>query len=325
MTLHDLARQYLKAHPDKSKRHLAAMLVREHPDKAKNLESARTAIRVVTGSSGDVNRKKISFFERNEYGKWVAANLNQDQRPWDEPYQIPGTFKQLNIIADLHSIHMDAKVMERFLLSTKDKTALLINGDLLDSESLSRHMKLHNLVEYEHELQMCHQLLKGLKEEFDHVYFKAGNHDYWLERYLLMNAREVFKLRGMQLEELLQLAGLGVHYIHQLRSMSFNDIDIIHGHEFNTAYGNGKYPAGGYVDKWQTFKGRYDVRILASHCHRQDYVVSKRSKDGKYGEGWVTPAFCRKGASYNPYAGWDNGWAVLHNEEGKVRVQIVTL
>ena len=75
----------------------------------------------------------------------------------------------------------------------------------MDSESLSRHLKGHNLIEYEKELELCHNLLKGFKEEFDHVYFKEGNHDFWLERYLLNNAREIFRLRGLDLKTLLRL------------------------------------------------------------------------------------------------------------------------
>lgn len=325
MTLTDICREYLQKYPNKSKRALAAFILAEHPQKGKNIENVRSVIRFLTGATGDKARKAVKFFEKNEYGKWVQAYLNQDQRPWDNPFIIPSSIKQLNIIADIHSVHLDPKVLDKFMRQTTDKTALLINGDLLDSESLSRHMKLHNLIDYEQEIEMCHQLLKGFKEEFNHVYFKAGNHDYWLERYLLNNAREIFRLRGIQVEELLQCAGLGVDYIHNLKYIQYGDLDIMHGHEFNTAYGNGKYPAGGYIDKWQTFRGKYDVKILASHCHRQDTSLSKRSKDGKYGQGWVTPAMCRKSAAYNPYAGWDNGWAVAYNNEGIVSVELIVL
>lgn len=323
MGLHDLCREYLHKYPNMSKRSLASKIHRENPDKCSSLESARTTIRFLTGASGETHRKRYRFFEKNEFGQWVNNFVNQDARPWDNPFEIPSSIKTLNVIADIHSVHLDVKVMEQFLKRTTDKTAVLINGDLLDSESLSRHMKLHNLIEYEKEIEMCHQFLQGLKQEFNHVYFKAGNHDYWLERYLLNNAREIFKLRGLQVQELLQCAGLGIDFIHNLRYIKYGDLDIIHGHEFNSGYGAGKFPSTGYIDKWQTFKGQYDVKILASHCHRQDTSMSKRSKDGKYGRGWVTPAMCRKSASYSPYAGWDNGWAVLHNQDGKVTVELV--
>ena len=109
---------------------------------------------------------------------------------------------------------------------------------------------------------------------------------------------------------------MNVHHIHNLKYISYGDLDIIHGHEFSSAFGNGKFPHVGYVDKWQNFKRSYEVKILASHCHRQDFGISRKSKDGKYGMGWVTPAMCRKGASFNPYAGWDLGWATVENDDG---------
>lgn len=325
MTKADLIRQFIIENNFKSKKEIARQMVEKYPDQFTSIEQARTRVRAVTGSLGEAKRNRISDPEKakffyNGFETWANQNLNTELRPWDTPFQIP-YFKQLNVIADLHSVHLDHKVMTAFLRNTKDKTALLINGDLMDSESLSRHLKGHNLIEYEHELELCYQILKGLKEEFTHVYFHEGNHDFWLERYLLSNAREIFRLRGIGLKELLKLGELGVHHIHNLSYMTFGDLDILHGHQF-AGFGAGKFPSVGILDKWQTFKGRYDVKVMASHSHRNDHSISRKSKDGKFGEAWVTPAMCRKGAQYNPYAGWDNGWAVLHNNEGIVDVQM---
>ena len=323
----DIARKVISETGLKSKRAIAIHLVENYPDVFSSIESARTIVRYVTGSQGEHRRKEISDPEKvkffyNGFETWAKENLNEEQRPWDEPFVIPSSIKTLNVIADLHSVHLCHKTMSSFIRNTKDKTAVLLNGDLLDSEALSRHLKTHNVVEYEKELEICHEILKGLKQEFDHVYFKAGNHDFWLERYLLTNAREIFRLRGLELSELLRVGELGVHYIHNLKYIQYGDLDIIHGHEF-PGFGGGKFPATTLVDRWQTFKHRYDVKVMASHSHRQDHNISKRSKDGLYGEGWVTPAMCRKSAAYNPYAGWDNGWAVVNLIEGKAEIDLI--
>ena len=319
----DLIRKVITERGYESKKGLAQYLVKTYPKIFKDVEATRAHIRSVTGAQGETSRKgysdpEMTKFFYNGFDKWAEQNLNTELRPWDTPFEIP-IFKSLNIIADLHSVHLDPKVMNKFLKETKDKEAVLINGDLLDSEALSRHLKGHNVIEYEKELEICHQILKGLKEEFTHVYFKAGNHDFWLERYLLNNAREVFKLLGLELSSLLRVGELGVHYIHNLRYIQYGDIDIVHGHEFG-GFGGGKFPSVSVLDKWQTFKGRYDVKVIASHSHRNDHTVSRRSKDGKFGESWITPAMCRKAASYNPYAGWDNGWAVI--EDGRVEIKL---
>lgn len=322
----DVVREFITNNPKfTKKKEIARQVMAQNPGLFKNIENARQCVKEVTGSAGDANRKdisdpKLTKFFYNGFETWAKENLNTELQPWNEPFQIP-KFKQLNIIADIHSVHLDHKALEKFIKTTNDKEALLINGDLLDSESLSRHIKGHNLIAYENELELSHQLLKALKQEFTHVYFKEGNHDFWLERYLLMNAREVFKLRGLELKELLRLGELGIHHIHNLKYWQFADLDGLHGHEF-PGFGNGKFPSVGILDKWQTFKGRYDVKVIASHSHRADESISRKSKDGKFGHAWITPAMCKKGASYCPYAGWDTGWTqVTINNDGFTEIK----
>ena len=327
MTKNDLVRDYLTKHPNEtSKKNIARQLMKVYPEHFTDLEYTRATVRTVTGSHGNYHRSRISSpeltkFFYNGFEKWASENLNTEIAPWNEPFVIPNSITNLAVIADLHSIHLDHRVLQSLLKNVKDKTAILINGDLLDSESLSRHLKGHNLIEYEKELEICHQILKGLKEEFNHVYFKEGNHDFWLERYLLTNAREIFRLRGLSVKELLRCGELGVEHIHNLKYVQYGDLDICHGHEF-PGFGMGKYPATGLIDKWQRFKKYVDVRVMCSHSHRADKGMSKKSVDGKFGLGWVTPAMCRKGAHYAPYAGWDNGWAELENKDGFTSVNI---
>ena len=323
----DIIRKYIDEHPRlKQKRAIAAEVMALHPGMWSDIESARTSVRFVTGAQGAAQQKNVAHGDEkyffSGFEQWAEENLNTEEEPWEVPFEIPSSIKQLNIIADLHSVHLKADVMEQFLRATPNKEALLLNGDLMDSESISRHLKSHNVVEYDTELDICHQILKGLKEEFDHVYFKQGNHDFWLQRYLLSNCREIFKLRGLELGELLRLGELGVHEIHNLKYIKYHDLDIVHGHEF-PGFGMGKFPSVGLLDKWQTFRKKSDVKILCSHSHRADMTISRKSKDGKFGQSWVTPCMCGLGAKYAPYAGWDNGWATATIEEDEVRVKLI--
>lgn len=324
-----LIRKFITEHPNiKSTRGRTVELMKLYPDVFVKFEQTRSGVRATVGQLGAKSRRqvkdpeKLKFF--NGFDKWANENLEVELRPWDEPYQIPTGIKQLNIIADLHSIHLDKKVMTAFLKQTSDKEAVLINGDLMDSESLSRHLKGHNVIEYEKELEICHQILKGLKEEFTHVFFKAGNHDFWLDRYLLSSAREVFRALGTNLFQLLRCNELGVHTIHNLKYVSFGDLDIIHGHEF-AGFGGGKFPSVSLCDKWQSFKHKYDIKVMQAHSHRSDHTISRKSKDGKFSEAWAMPAMCRKGAGFSPYAGWDNGWAVAFRGENGVEFKNVVL
>lgn len=325
MTKADIIREFITKNPTNAKganwdkQDLAEELSGIHGGRR---EVWRSAVRRVTGSMGEENRSKIKnpnmlkfFF--NGFEKWSAENLNTEERPFDAPFVIPTSIKNLSIINDLHGQYLDDKVMTSFLRRTKDKTAVFINGDLLDSEALSRHLKTHNMIEYDKELELCHQILKGLKQEFNHVYFKEGNHDFWLERYLLTNAREIFRLRGLDLKTLLRLGELGVEHIHNLKYFQYGDLDGVHGHEF-PGFGMGKFPAVSLLDKWQTFKHSYSVKVVGAHCHRIDEAISRKSKTGEFGQAWTVGCMCKKQAAYNPYAGWEQGWGEASiNADGK--------
>jgi len=305
------------------KKGIARVMMKKHGKLFGDLEKARGVVRRVMGQYGNRERTKITDPEKQKYYgdafySW-AEELDDEVRPWDEPYQIPTALKHLTIVADFHSIHCHKPAMEWFLKRQKDKGAVLVNGDMLDSESLSRHIKLHNVIGYEKEIEMTHNILKVLKSEFNNVFVKEGNHDFWLERYLLSNARELFRLRGLTVKELLRLGELKVPHIHNLQYVKFHDLDIIHGHELPMGFG-GKFIAKAYAERWQRYKRRMDVKVLASHCHRKDVGVVP-NQDGTIAYGWVTPALCRKGAQYNPYAPWDNGYSEAFLTEDGVQVK----
>jgi hypothetical protein len=305
------------------KKGIARVLLKKHPKEFQNLENTRGIIRHVMGQKGESTRGKMKDPQKEKYYgdafySWAEA-IDEEERPWDKPFIIPTATKYLTIAADFHSKHCVKNAVEWMLKRTKDKSALLMNGDLLDSESLSRHIKLHNVIDYDKELEMTHNLIKVFKSEFNDVYVKEGNHDFWLERYLLSNARELFRLRGLTVKELLKLGELKVPHIHNLQYIQFHDLDIIHGHEVGMGFG-AQFIARAYAKRWQRFKRRMDVKILTSHCHRQDVEVL-HNQDGTYAYGWVTPAMCRKGAQYNPYAPGDIGYSEAFLTEDGVKVK----
>ncbi len=329
MTKVDLVRKYLDDNFIKKgisldlveKKGIARVMAERHPKEFPSVETARSVVREVMGQKGVKQRSQDPQIEKyygDAFYSW-ADQLNDEVRPWDQPFIIPTATNHLNIIADLHSVHCHKPAMEWFLKRVKNKGAVLINGDMLDSESLSRHIKLQNVVDYDRELEMTHNILKVLKSEFNDVYAKEGNHDFWLERYLLSNARELFRLRGLSVKELLRLGELKVPHIHNLQYIKFHDLDIIHGHELAMGFG-AQFIARAYAKRWQRFKRTMNVKILASHCHREDVEIL-HNQDGTFAYGYVTPAMCRKGAQYNPYGVGDIGYSEAFLTENGVQVK----
>lgn len=301
------------------KKSLARVILQKFPKIFRDVEHARHVIRYVMGQQGAFCRKHS---EEKYYGdafySW-AEQLDEEERPWDKPFVIPTSTKHMVIGGDFHSKYCVKKAVEWMLKTTKDKSALLMNGDLLDSESLSRHIKLQNVIDYDKELEMTHNLIKVFKSEFNDVYVKEGNHDFWLERYLLSNARELFRLRGLSVKELLRLGELKTPHIHNLQYVQFHDLDILHGHEVGMGFG-AKFIAKAYAGRWQRFKRNMKVKVFTNHCHRADHDVI-RNQDGTTAYGWVGPGMCRKGAQYNPYAPNDIGYSEAFLTEDGVMVK----
>lgn len=300
------------------KRTLARMLNEKYPLIFPTVENARFSVNTVTGKLGKKN-KDISNPELRKFfdlDQWHSAYTDQSQ-VWREPFQIP-VFNKLNVIADIHSVYVSKDALATFLKRVDDKEAILINGDLLDSQSLSRHLKTKNLFSYDHEIEMVAQFLDYLKEEFTHVYFKAGNHDYWLERYITNQAPELGKLKGVNLEEILQLSGKQIHYIHHLQPIEYGDLDILHGHELPSGFNVPNRPAMSYLRKYLNHK-RQSVKLLCSHVHQADEAIEK-TYDGKFSKAWTTPAMCLKVAEYARFTRWDNGHTEVLNGNNGVDV-----
>ena len=123
-----LIRDFITKSKLKSKIAIAKAVFEKYPDKFKSVEDARTLVRYVTGSLGnhlrkDISNPELTKFFYNGFESWAKENLNTELRPWDDPFVIPDSIKVLNVIADLHSIHLDVNTYKAFLNNTKDKTA----------------------------------------------------------------------------------------------------------------------------------------------------------------------------------------------------------
>lgn len=295
-----------------------ARIILKEPDAPKiSLDVMRDRVRDVFGLRGESKRNSVKDPEKRiffDVGKWHESWTDVGNEIWRTPFQIP-KFDKLAVFGDVHSQYASKDGLIKFFKSTEKISAVLLNGDLVDSKAMTRHIKLGRVMDYEDELEMSYQLLKGLKEEFDHVYFKEGNHDWWLERFIAMKAPEFGKVRGFTLREMLKLGELGVHHIHNLQPIRYGDLDIIHGHEFPMGASVPNRPSLTYLKRWMRYK-KTSCKLLVSHVHTDDHGIIKEY-DGQYGEAWTLPAMCVKGAEYAPFTGASIGHGeVIETDKG---------
>ena len=96
------------------------------------------------------------------------------------------------VFSDIHlGIHDKAALIAAIQYAKQDRVEnIILNGDILDSAQISRHPKHADTPKFLNEIELAKQFLEGLRSEFkdQNIYFKIGNHEDRLERYLMQNA-----------------------------------------------------------------------------------------------------------------------------------------
>lgn len=300
------------------KRTCARMLYERYPDLFTNVESARNTVRWLTGNmvSGlKKEGKKNKLVIEDEY-------LATEQEAWQSPFVMPSGLKDMAVMNDIHGNYYDKSAFHAGLSALRGVKTLLINGDLYDFESLTRHVKKEGTMALSHERDFVQaNILDPILKQFDKVYLKSGNHETWFERYLANKAPE---LQGaFNLDMLAGITKNRMSHIHDLQEINYGDLDIIHGHEFPTSF-TPKMVAKGYVERWQAYKGKMQIKLLLAHHHQYDFYPH-RNIDGTWAKVWVAPCLRQLKASYQPFNRWTHGVMYLENKNKNITVNHIEL
>jgi len=99
-------------------------------------------------------------------------------KPFDPIMELPG--KSTLVLADLHCPYHDKEfisaAVDNAVRSLYDLGQIIIAGDLLDLDSLSRYSKAHNIAKLESELEITGKMILYLAE-FAPVFITHGNHE----------------------------------------------------------------------------------------------------------------------------------------------------
>jgi predicted phosphodiesterase len=260
----EIVKGYLKRFPDTPSLTLAKKIYKENGKVFSNVQAARNSIAYYRGQRGDINRKKVSdktFFK--EAGSLNPFNLPESFANDFSPYII----SQSNtlIISDLHFPYQDNKAIELALNYGIEKkvNCILINGDLLDFATISRHEKDWRARTVFQEFEAARSFLFTLRKVFPKakIVFKLGNHDERWEKWLYVKAPELFDDPEYRLEVRLKLGELKIETVSDKRPIRIGKLTVLHGHELA---GGG---AGGVNPARATFLKTMDS-TLVSHYHK---------------------------------------------------------
>jgi predicted phosphodiesterase len=237
MTKTELAKEYVKAFPNVSKKALSRLLFIENKALFKDEEHARLTIRCATGANGQESRKSINYEDiiigtqhpTNPYGL-----PESDESKW-EPYVL--TSDNYLVLSDIHLPYHSVKALSsavEYGLKNGYKNVIL-NGDTLDCYQGSTFVKDPKKRDLAGELRCWLDFIDVLRNHFDgDIVFKMGNHEERYDRLIMARAPELLGIRSFNFQEIMQLSDYDVSFVTDKRPMHFGGLNIIHGHEYTS-------------------------------------------------------------------------------------------
>lgn len=255
--------EYLTKYPSLGAHTLAKKIYKENRIAFDSVENARMLIRYQTGNAGAKNKKALKTKElvrdkrdSNPYGLFPTSAETF------LPYEI--TSKRTLIISDLHFPYQHNKSIELALDFGKQKKVdcILINGDLLDFATISRHEKDFRARSVVEEFESVRAFLNALRKNFQKVkiVFKEGNHDERWEKWLYLKAPEIFDDIEFRLENRLGLGKLNIDIVKDKRPVKIGKLTVLHGHELAGG-------SGGVNPARATFLKTLDS-VIVGHYHK---------------------------------------------------------
>jgi predicted phosphodiesterase len=256
MTATQIVIDYCTKFEDVPSKTLAKKMYKDYPDFFKDVEDCRTKIRYRRGSLGGRNLK-----DAGENIIPYVPKLPKSHAETFIPFEV--NYSKILILSDLHFPYQDNKAIELALkYGEKNKMdCILINGDLFDFATISRHEKDWRHRSLVDEIDTVKEFFDYLQHRYPNVkiIFKEGNHDERFDKWLFHKSPEFFDISGLTLKDVLKLNEKGIDYVCDRLPVKIGKLLVLHGHELNGS--------GGVNPARATFL-KTIANVLIGHCHR---------------------------------------------------------
>jgi predicted phosphodiesterase len=299
----------LEKFPDTGSRTLARMLHEKHPVIFDTLENARSSVRAYLGNCGVRHRKsaeKRGTARAPRKPGELPPLPKSEAKPW-EPFVLDA--RRVLVLSDLHIPHSDDAAVDAALGYGDEfkPDAILLNGDLADFYQISRFDKDPTVPKIKYELACLNQFFCHLAARFPkaRVYYKLGNHDERLDRYLMLNAPELFDIPEIRYawHGPAGITANKVTVIDDQRKVMLGKLMVLHGHEKGRGISNPVNPARGAFLRLLTSS-------LEGHSHQQS-EHTERSADGRTIVCRSTGCLCDLEPPYARVNRWSHGFATV--------------
>jgi len=266
----EIVKRYLESFPKAGAHTLARKIHIENPLVFKDSEQVRSIIRHYIGQRGAALRNRLLRKGDTKFMR-AAGDPNpyripeSDCDPW-EPIHIPERLDSGLVFSDLHFPYHDVQAFNSMIehtLQHKKINFIIINGDGMDCYQLSRFCKDPRKMPIDDELWGWIEFINTLYNIFPGVkiYWKLGNHEERLEKYLYTRAPELVGMNEFKMSNILKIRGLQDIEVIEHQIIYAGRLPFVHGHEFAGSANSPVNPARGLFLKTLS-------SAAVSHHHR---------------------------------------------------------
>lgn len=301
-TARSLAEKLCREFPDTPNRTLAHKLYKDNVERFPNLDSARSAIRVVRGAIGKGKRQFASVEKPHGKAGWVASCPPSSAEPW-LPVQIDGPCRVLSL-SDAHIPFHELRALEAAVKwGRKFKPdVVLLNGDWADFYNVSKWERDPKMRDFRGEIDTVKESLSWLRGQFKNarIIYKMGNHEERYDKFIWNKCIELWNLKEIQIHNILELEKLGIERVDDNAVMA-GALPILHGHELlRGAFSPVNQARGAFL--------RTNHSNLTGHGHRTS-THCEPDMFGKEITCWSQGSLCDPHPKYARFPKWNWGFA----------------
>ncbi len=236
-----------------------------------NVEEVRSIVRYHSGKSGDARRKCVENSDFYKQLSLLKKDLPKGDTEKTESYHLPKASKNILVIGDIHIPYHDDDALFAALEygHVNNVDTIVINGDLIDFATISRHEKDFRKRSVSYEIDTTKTFLKGLRDMFPNtlIVYKYGNHDIRYEKWIMQKAPELLDIEGTKLEDLLGLIPLKIKVVQDKQIIYAGKMPILHGHEIGLTSGG--------VNPARSVRLKLNKSAIVNHFHRETKDMGK--------------------------------------------------
>lgn len=188
--------------------------------------------------NSNLEYQQLNFFSEEDcenIDKFLYSNNIKKQMKEIYDSLNDGKAKKILSLSDLHSPYMDLQKIDKAISDNLDCEYCVINGDLLDLESMSAFDKMEE-IDITVEFEQVNKLLKILNENFKKTIIIGGNHDYSrFAKYIMRNIKP--SVRSFAFDRLNPLKYLSEAYenieVINHNTLQIGDVEFKHPNRYN--------------------------------------------------------------------------------------------